>query len=124
MNVEIVNTSIFTDDFIKKGIDRLMNSPILDFICSMPDDKWEKFQREFFDYYYNSFKEYNGEIGFKIANESNGDFKFKYEQSEFGRLTENMIDRLQKANEKTLAKANEIKEVEVNEFKKTEDMKK
>lgn len=63
--VNINNTSIFSNDSVKKGIDRLMNSPILDFICSMPDSKWDKFQKQFFDYYYSKFKEYDREIGFE-----------------------------------------------------------
>lgn len=164
--VNINNTSIFSNDSVKKGIDRLMSSPILDFICSMPDDNnantvgdnWEKFQKEFFDYYYESFKKYSGEKALAEANEvgfnrlrkedtllkmeerllydENADvkdyldwcekynqfkeskkktnnwcflgkeeyekelkekenkIKNKYESSEFGRLTENMIDRL------------------------------
>lgn len=52
MNVELTNTSVFPDSIVEKGINRLMNSPILDCICSMSNDKWEMFQREFFDYYY------------------------------------------------------------------------
>lgn len=79
LTVNINNTSIFSNDSVKKGIDRLMKSPILDFICSMPDDKWEKFQREFFDYYYESFKKYSGEVGFENLNNKLKERKKKIE---------------------------------------------